>query len=146
MPQMIRNTFSIAFWVYHRETSSRSILFGNHALDGTLSFNIEKKATSNLLRIYMNQDPDYTANCVLEENSWIHIAITKTPTELKVYKNGECVATRTNSSEDSWSAANGTVYRIGRDSRSEDTALNGMINDLRIYDHVLSKKEISALA
>lgn len=146
MPQWIQNEISISFWVYHRENGGRSIFFGNHAIDGTLSFNIEKNA-SNQLRIYMNADPDFNiTQCTLEENTWIHIAITKTPTELKIYKNGVCVQTRTNTVDDSWSAANGTKYRIGRDSRSDATALNGMISDFRIYDHALSKKEVVELS
>lgn len=146
MPQWIQNEISISFWVYHRENGGRSIFFGNHAIDGTLSFNIEKNA-SNQLRIYMNADPDFNVTqCTLEENTWIHIAITKTPTELKIYKNGVCVQTRTNTVDDSWSTANGTKYRIGRDSRSDTTALNGMVSDFRIYDHALSKKEVVELS
>ena len=146
MPQWIQNEISISFWAYHRESSGRSIFFGNHSIDGTLSFNIEKN-TSNQLRIYMNSDPDFSVTkCTMEENTWIHIAITKTPTELKVYKNGVCVQTRTNTADDSWSTANGTKYRIGRDSRSDATALNGMMSDFRIYDHALSQKEIVELS
>jgi hypothetical protein len=53
MPEWVKNEFSIAFWVYHRETSDRSIFFGSYNLDGNYIFNLEKVATTNKLRIYM---------------------------------------------------------------------------------------------
>ena len=142
----IQNEISIAFWVYHRETSDRSIFFGNHQLGGS-TFNIEKYASTNRLRIYMNAAPDYSVSeCVIDANKWTHITITKSLSDLKVYKNGILVNTRIHTSNDAWKNASGTRYRIGRDNRNDNTALNGMVSDFRIYDHILSVKEIKELS
>lgn len=147
MPEWVKNEFSIAFWVYHRETSDRSIFFGSYNLDGNYSFNLEKVAATNKLRIYMQAAPDLSVtNCIIPENEWVHIVITKSATEIKIYKNSELVHTRTHSSSDLWKNSDSTKYRIGRDNRNNATALNGMISDFRIYNHILSKKEINELA
>lgn len=147
MPEWVKNEISVAFWVYHRETDGRSILFGNHAYNGSYTFNIEKLASSNKLRVYMHAKPDYTVNeCVLDVNTWTHIVVVKSTTDLKIYKNGVLVNTRAHISSDLWKSSDGVKYRIGRDNRSDATALNGMMSDFRIYDHTLSQKEIKNLA
>lgn len=147
MSKWIQNEISIAFWVYHRETSDRSIFFGNHQLENGSTLNIEKYASTNRLRVYMNAAPDYVVTeCIIDENTWTHIAVVKSLTDLKIYKNGTLVKTRAHTSNDAWKNANGTKYRIGRDNRSDSTALNGMISDFRIYDHTLSVKEVKELS
>ena len=147
MPKWIQNEFSIAFWVYHRETADRSVIFGSYELDGSYILNIEKKSTSNALRIYMANSPDLgITNCTLDENAWTHVVITKSATELKVYKNGVKVYTRTHKSSDVWGSSDSVKYRLGRDNRGNSTALNGMLSDFRIYDHVLTQKEIKILS
>lgn len=147
MPQWIQKEFSIAFWVYHKETSQRSIFFGSYNLSGNYNFNLEKNAIDNRLCIYMGGTPDLLlTNCVIPEDEWVHIVITKSLTELKVYKNSELVYTRTHISSDTWNKSDSIKYHIGRDGRNDTTALNGMMSDFRIYNHILSKKEINELA
>lgn len=147
MPEWVKSEFSIAFWVYHRETSDRSIFFGSYDFSDNYIFNIEKLAITNGLRIYMEAAPDLQlSNCIIPENEWVHIVITKSLTELKVYKNGELLYTRTHASSDLWNKSDSVKYHIGRDGRNDTTALNGMISDFRIYNHILSKKEINELA
>ena len=95
----------------------------------------------------MTAAPDYSVSeCVIDENTWTHITITKSLSDLKVYKNGILVNTRIHTSNDAWKNASGTRYRIGRDNRNDNTALNGMVSDFRIYDHILSVKEIKELS
>ena len=144
--QWIKNEISISFWVYHQETAGRSILFGNHNI-GPYTFNIEKAVTSNRLRVYMHGQPDFSiTECVMDENTWTHITVVKTATNLKIYKNGILVKERQHASSDYWDKAEGEVYRIGRDGRADATALNGMMSDFRIYDHALSVKEIKDIS
>lgn len=146
MPNLIKKEFSIAFWIYHRDNSDRSIIFGNHQYNGNYTFNIEKLA-NNQLRIYMQAQPDISfSTCTIDANTWTHITIVKNTTELCVYKNGVKVATRSHISSDLWQYADGIKYLLGRDIRTDNTALNGMLSDFRIYDHILSQKEINSLA
>ena len=95
----------------------------------------------------MQAKPDQTVStCILPENEWTHIVVTKSTTGIEVFKNGNSVYTRTHAGTDLWNSANGVKYCIGRDGRSDATALNGMVSDFRIYDHVLSTKEIKELS
>ena len=95
----------------------------------------------------MQAKPDQSVTaCTLTENDWTHVVITKSKTKLEVFKNGVSVYTRTHAGTDLWGSSDSIKYRIGRDGRSDTTALNGMVSDFRIYNHVLSKKEVVELS
>jgi hypothetical protein len=42
--------------------------------------------------------------------------------------------------------SSGVIYYLGRDARTGATAFNGKLNDVRIYDHALSAKEVEEIA
>ena len=134
--------FSIAMWIYHAD-STRAILFGDYNLTGSVSFNIEL-TTAHIVRFYWAGSPDYATNVAVASAGWTHIVITYDGSQLKTYKDGVL----SNIRDGTLTALNKTTgaYYLGRDSRTGTTALNGRLNDFRIYDHVLSIAEIKDLA
>lgn len=135
--------FSIAFWVYHAD-STRAIIFGDYQLSGSISFNVEL-TTSHLVRFYWGGSPDKTfTNSSVELNTWTHICITYDGSELLMYKNGNVLSDSYTGVLTAKSKTSGSFY-LGRDSRTGTTALNGKLNDFRIYDHCLSPKEIKEI-
>lgn len=135
--------FSICMWVYHTDTR-RAILFGDYGLSNSIGFNIELN-TGHSLRFYWNGSPDYSPGLNVGLNTWSHIALTYDGTSLKSYLNGNLVATRSGALATRSKTAG--EFRLGRDNRTTDTALNGKLNDIRVYgDHCLSAAEVKEIA
>ena len=137
--------FTIAFWIYHADTT-RAIIFGDYNLAGTIGFNIEL-TTEHQIRFYWNGSPDkkFAAATAIAASEWTHIVLTYDGSKINIYKNGILQL-------DSWSGTLVTknktsgLFYLGRDSRTGATALNGKINDFRIYDTALSPREIKEIA
>lgn len=137
--------FSIAFWVYHAD-ATRAIIFGDYGLTGSISFNIEL-TTSHAVRFYWAGAPDknFNSTSYVTASAWTHICITYDGSKIQIYRNGIL-------STDVWSGTLATrtktsgAFYLGRDNRTGATALNGKLNDFRIYDHCLSNKEVKKLA
>ena len=138
LSNIINTEITYSFWVKpENEKGGRSVYFGSYS--GS-SWSIEK-TSSNVLRLYWNGSPDETFNCIITDDVWQHICITKSGTnDVKIYKNGVQVATSTKThSELNFP----TTYRIGRDVRSNDgTPYKGLMSDFRIYATALSAEDV----
>ena len=135
--------FSISMWVYHND-STRGVLFGDYGLTGAINFNIEL-STEHKIRFYWNGSPDITSSSFgIGLQSWAHIAITYNGSKITFYLNGNenYLYTASLAVKNKTSGA----YYIGRDSRTGTTAFNGKLNDVRIYDHCLSIKEVKEIS
>ena len=135
--------FSICMWVYHGD-SRRAILFGDWSTANSIGFNIEL-STAHAVRFYWNSNPDYwPGEMIVGANTWSHITITYDGSTITSYLNGVKKATRSVT----LAALNKTAgeFRLGRDNRTTDTALNGKLNDVRIYDHCLSAAEVHEIS
>lgn len=75
----------------------------------------------------------------LNLNQWYHVVVTATPKETKLYINGDLVSTGAGLEIDFRSVRIGTRY-------SNSDYLNGLMDDVRIYDHALSLKEVKDLS
>lgn len=140
--------FSIMMWVYHTD-NARAILFGDYSITNGINFNIELTA-SHQVRFYWNGDPDHTfSNTTIGANTWTHIAVTYDGSKLQSYINGVACGSWTgtlSAKNKVINESNTSEFRLGRDGRTGDTALNGRLNDLRIYDHCLSIAEIQDIS
>lgn len=136
--------FSIAFWIYHAD-STRGVIFGDFGLSGSIGFNIE--LTSNRqIRYYWNGNPNKIfANTALEINVWTHIVLTYDGNKICMYKNGLLQTDTYANSLNKLTKTSGLFY-LGRDYRTGATALNGRINDFRIYSHCLSPIECKKIS
>ena len=137
------NPFSISFWFYHTGNSRRGVLFGNYGLSESNRINIEITA-SNKLRFWWDGSPDWIfPNFTLTTKTWYHCAFVYDGSSVKLYINGEL----SDIINGTLSAKTPTgVYYLGRDVRTGNTAFYGKLSDFRIYDHVLSIKEIVELS
>ena len=137
------NPFSFTMWIFHAD-NSRAILFGDYSLSGSINFNIELNA-SHSVRFYWGGAPDTSGNHTLvTQSGWTHIAIVYNGTDIKFYKNGTLTDTYVGTL--TIKNKNSGDYYLGRDTRTGTTALNGKMNDFRIYDHALSPLEIKEIS
>lgn len=83
-------------------------------------------------------------NCTVPVNEWTHLVSTYDNGICKVYKNGEYVGqiTRSNNFD-----SDATYTCVGRETYANGYfGFNGLINDIRIYDHALSAQEVKKIA
>ena len=142
-PEIFRSDVSICMWANFLD-DSRGILFGNYNnVDG---FAVEKH-TSNRLRVYFNGSLDYyTPNNVITTAAWHHLAFVRDTraNRWRVYVNGSLVGST--ASVGTWVMGGMSTVWIGRDIRTGATATYGSLDDVRIYDHALSVREVRDLA
>lgn len=83
-------------------------------------------------------------NCAVPVGEWTHLVSVYDNRVCKLYKNGVYVASYTASSDFDSDAQ---ITCVGRETYANGYfGFNGMINDLRIYDHCLSAKEIKEIS
>lgn len=72
---------------------------------------------------------------------WVHYAVTVDKNEMKLYKNGVLINSKTGLKQD-LSKIKNTLNYIGKSQYSTDAYLAGTIDDFEVYDKVLSQTEI----
>lgn len=134
--------FSLAVWL-KPEDDTRGIIISEYSSTGSSNVAFELLA-NRVIRVYWNGAPDINTGVSIEKDKWSHVTITKKDDTIKVYVNGELKATRTQTLSDQSSTSK---IRIGDDYRGgTGVSYMGYINDVRIYDHALSIKQIKEIS
>lgn len=143
---ILSSNWTIMFWLYSKDNNAsgnvnRAVYFGDYGLTDGTKFNIEKTA-AGALRVWCNGGSnDLNTALTIPYQTWAHIAITYMPGTLKVYLNGELKDTKTVTISSTKSSGG---FRLGRDSRTGDTAFNGNMANLKIFTTTLSLEDIKA--
>jgi len=138
------NPFSITMWIYSSDSNDRSVLFGDYGLNGSGNTNLEKRTDGKIRFYWGNGVPDLIFNSILNNNEWVHLGLTYNGQKICLYINGQL----SDSKQVTLSSLNKTsgLFYIGRDARTGTTALNGKINDFRLYDEALSPMQIKLIS
>lgn len=107
------------------EVSSRQYGFGINAYSG---------------QVYMSTT--YVGQYLFEIDTWYHVAITYSETELKCYLNGELIATEI---QEIAVVQNHLPLEIGRETPVVTEYYDGLIDEIRIYDRTLNAEEIALI-
>lgn len=84
-------------------------------------------------------------SCNVPVNEWTHLTCVTNGTHHDIYKNGSYIGSLTSGDSLLYSDASNTT--IGRETYAGGYfGFNGYINDVRIYDHCLSPKEVKEIA
>lgn len=121
---------SISLWFQKDNTDAQYLLDG--------------RGTGNwwFLTYYNGHDVNFYNNVVwdgLSLNTWYHVVVTATPDKTEMYINGDLVDTGGGNTIDFRSVRMGTRY-------TNSGYLSGLLDDVRIYDHTLSTKEVKELS
>lgn len=143
--------FSFSCWVNFNSTSGTQCLFSNRTATSESGFSIFYTSGAGF---YFDSGDRwiFTSPISISANKWYHFCFTweKNNNEnKKYYCNGELKKTTTSNSIPS--IANATYFSIGGSQNNingngTDNFLNAKINDVRIYDHCLSPKEVEEIA
>lgn len=138
---MTTTCWSAACWFYPTKNSqdaNRYILCMNTSSSTDFMFSLSHYLDHPMLRI---RGTNYQSDDTVSLNAWHHIAATFDGTTAKLYFEGNLVKTVTNPAVPVAS----TSAFVGRRG-GNGGGFKGNINDARIYDHVLTPKEIKELS
>ncbi|MGB2866535.1 MAG: LamG domain-containing protein [Sedimentisphaerales bacterium] len=140
--EVVRGTWSVAMWLKPRDIPYASgfyaVWHNNGWTGGTMHLHL--RASTSLLNADFNTGPDVTSTTVLEENEWYHAVVTVTDEGAgasTMYINGLLEAEGSGGS-------GGDFMGPGIFGTWSDGAryYHGLLDDIRIYDHVLSEIEV----
>ena len=130
------STANASTFIAKRQSSSNGFLIAYLNSSNSVSFDCGMSGSSN--RFIPNYSPAIDA--------WTHIVFTcstKSGVGVALYANGVSIATRTTVDR---TATSPTAIRFGQDTSAASTYnFNGSMDDIRIYNRVLSAGEISSL-
>ena len=137
-------TYSISVWIYSTSASATQTIICDRTAVGSgfstflIGGKLRIDAGGNALQ--------WTTNYSYPINQWFHLTITYDGTNVNYYINGEFKETKAQTIASSYwgnitsigaSQANGSNY---------SNYLQGRLNDVRIYDHCLSPKEVKEIS
>ena len=122
---------------------SRSIIFGNYNV-GANDVNFEKLG-GRALRFYWNRgerDVTTSNNVVTTTGDYHHVVFVRDVilNQFRFYVDGILVSTSSNTGSNI--ASTGSTFRVGSDTRTGTTVHNGSIPILKLYDRVLTEREV----
>jgi len=132
------NAITLCTWVWHEAFIANRV--ERYVTVGPEIAVIRKEADGRL-HFYITPGGAFShayAGNVLVEGQWQHIAGTWDGAAQRLYLNGEEVATLTPSGV----LGTGTMFRL---SSPDGEPLNGMLDEVRVYDRALSGREITAV-
>ena len=143
LDSLFSGDFTFAVWLCPAD-STRGVIIGEYGTTGSAAVNLELTAALEL-RFYWNGSPDILASSYyLPQNAWTHCVLVKTSNSVKIYANGELIKTYTGTLTNRTTTLG---LRVGNDYRGgSNVAYKGYMNDLRVYNHALSEKEIKLLS
>ena len=138
---VISGTFSLTMWVYARGIPTaagdlRMPLSNDTWADRAIHVHIWPE--TSVFRIDTKNGTDISSNTVIQADQWYHVAGTLDAAgESKIYINGVL---------DNSATGNGREYVIGPANigayQESSRFFDGMIDDVRIYSHILSEAEV----
>ena len=142
VPQVFNGSVTFEGWFYFEDSGARDILFGSYNESGA-KVNFERDANNNL-RLWWNSGLNnyYSSNNIVPIGQWCYVTLirNKEAGKFQFYVNGEFDTQHTVSSSDITTVA--TPFRLGRDTRTGTTCLNGKIGNIKLYSKALSAEEV----
>ena len=146
---ILGSSFTVTAWVkVPSDASGRvGVILGDYWMPVYVGFSCEigDSSQDGQMRLYWSGGPDMYGSFDLRDDQWHHLTWVRDKDAGKVYGyvDGLLDIDYTGALTDKFPTG---VCRIGRDSRTGDTAFEGTIDDLRIYNYAFSQAEAGYLA
>ena len=146
------STYSMCAWVYMSDSatshSSTILSSGNwNTSNGNMCFGFYSYSGGYSKLLIPNKGSWSTSinlSPKVQLNTWYHVAVTYDGTRTVAYINGTQVGT--SASGGICENSNSTNVKVGAATYTNGFTLKGKLNDVRVYDHALSTKEVKELS
>lgn len=141
------NSFSVAAWIYPRETQGRWHAIMEYDRTGTANgnrFGLWLDLQGRLhFRVGQNT---WQGTDSLTANQWYHVAATYNATTraMDIYLDGSLIATATQ--QKGFTTATTSTFAIGACGTGDDEFFSGLIDDVRVFKVALSEDDVLTLA
>lgn len=134
----LTNNFTLSAWIYRRSTSGRILDKGNIGTDpsGAIEWTPGSLVPNNSTSATVSTSPPL--------NEWVHVAVTFSSGTVRFYQNGQFIS-QSNMDWTSFTAHATHIWKIGRRASAADANFNGLIDEVRMYNRVLSDAEVAGL-
>lgn len=138
---------SFCCWVYYNAlpaSGSNDWIFDLASASGYAKAVLGLSTGNTTLAVMVGGKYDSSYTHGFETKHWYHIAFAWNNSEGKLYIDGKLKHTYTNLNDGTLKTS--SKISLGSNVANSATKLNGRINDVRIYDHCLSAKEVEEIA
>jgi hypothetical protein len=139
LSEQTNSALSFFAWVYFDGTGAYPGIWGHYGPSSN-NCHFELTTSNTVLRLRLGA-VNFTTSNIPDTNTWVHLGFTSDGVNHKIYKNGVQI--------ESFTGATGTILGTGNNLIGiSDTTRHwdGLMNDVRIYDHVVSDMEIQELS
>ena len=138
---------SVALWVNASASNGLQLLIDSSHGAGAAGWAVQFNAAEQLSFAYGNgvSFPEVTSTNIIADNTFHHIAAVFDGSTLSIFIDGLFDDAIAYTGTPAVQTANGGNIRLGRHF-SLDRPLNGLLDEVRVYDHALNQAEITALA
>jgi regulation of enolase protein 1 (concanavalin A-like superfamily) len=141
------NPFTIALWVNSPDTGDATMVNWGSSTNGQ---RVDFRLYQGRLRVE-HGNGNLQGNTVLNDGQWHHVALTVRANasishpDCKLYLDGKDDS-QTTTDADTFNITGVTDVTIGRRGTNSDRAIEGLLDDVRIYDRELTAAEVAELA
>ena len=141
---LFQGTFTLSAWINPKRTGNtwqqifRAMIVADTSNDTLFINNDGRLSWRGRVNAAWAGGMCETAAGVVSADEWTHAAVTGDGTNFRVYVNGEL------SQESAFQTTDGsnTMYYIGGDPPTTGESYSGAVDDLRVYNHVLSQDDV----
>ncbi len=141
-------TFSIACWFYVTVNNQNHTLVCTRTAQGAgvVLFLMNGGKLRIDAAIVADASVQWTTNYTYPVNTWQHLVVTRSENTVSYYVNGELKETKTITYNSQYYGNTVSIGASQHNNASYANYLKGKLNDVRIYDHALSEKEVKELS
>lgn len=141
-----KSTWTICAWVYTKSTSGNQCIVCSRK---SVGLGISIFFIGNVLRIDCgtnNANGQWSTSYTVKTNEWFHLCIQSNGSSVSYYINGNLMETHVITSDVTSYSQYTSIGASHANNSSLGNYLNGMLNDVRIYDNALTPREIKNIS
>lgn len=142
------DTLTIAFWFYPHNISNYQVLVSRFGMDGGAGGYAIRLRNDHSIELTLAREGSGTNlvcssfYCSINNNTWHHLVVEKTTTNVSFYIDGVLIRENVGSYDFSDSISS---FKIGYSSKIINSYYDGLIDEVMIFDKILTAQEIGDL-